>query len=123
MLKEVARGNISVAHTGHRLKGPIKGYEVDADGIVLVSRGDLFPADHGAAVKIVETARGLSRNGRPVALVTDDRRYWWRLEDGTRFLADAPESAWPGMMQQEFLGVTGRVSQVDGRNLFVPTDF
>jgi glycosyltransferase involved in cell wall biosynthesis len=53
-----------------------------ADGIVLVSRGDLFPADHGAAVKIVETARGLSRLGRPVALVTDDRQHWWRLIDG-----------------------------------------
>ena len=53
-----------------------------ADGIVLVSRGDLFPADHGAAVKIVETARGLSRLGRPVALVTDDRKHWWRLNDG-----------------------------------------
>jgi glycosyltransferase involved in cell wall biosynthesis len=51
-------------------------------GVVMVSRGDLFPADHGAAVKIVETARGLSRNGRPVALVTDDRRFWWQLEDG-----------------------------------------
>lgn len=53
-----------------------------ADGVVLVSRGDLFPADHGAAVKIVETARGLSRIGRPVALVTDDRHRWWQLHDG-----------------------------------------
>jgi glycosyltransferase involved in cell wall biosynthesis len=53
-----------------------------ADGIVFVTRGDLFPADHGAAVKIIETARGLSRHGRPVALVTDDRRYWWQFDDG-----------------------------------------
>ncbi|NNE06857.1 MAG: glycosyltransferase [Xanthomonadales bacterium] len=51
-------------------------------GIVVVTRGDLFPTDHGAAVKIVETARGLSRHGHPVALVTDDRRYWWRVENG-----------------------------------------
>lgn len=53
-----------------------------ADGIVIVTRGDLFPADHGAAVKIVETARGLAGHGRAVALVTDDRRYWWQLEGG-----------------------------------------
>jgi glycosyltransferase involved in cell wall biosynthesis len=52
------------------------------NGIVVVSRGDLFPADHGAAVKIVETARGLSKNGRPIALVTDHRRYWWSVEGG-----------------------------------------
>ncbi len=51
-------------------------------GVVIVTRSDLFPADHGAAVKIVETARGLSRVGRDVALVTDDRRYWWRVNNG-----------------------------------------
>lgn len=53
-----------------------------ADGIVVVTRGDLFPADHGAAVKILETARGLAGHGRAVALVTDDRRYWWQVDDG-----------------------------------------
>jgi glycosyltransferase involved in cell wall biosynthesis len=53
-----------------------------ANGIVFVTRGDLFPADHGAAVKIIETARGLSKHGRPVALVTDDRKHWWRITDG-----------------------------------------
>lgn len=53
-----------------------------ADGIVFVTRGDLFPADHGAAVKIIETARGLSKLGRPVALVTDDRRHWWSFDKG-----------------------------------------
>ena len=52
------------------------------DGIVVVSRGDLWPTDHGAAVKIVETARGLSRNDREVALVTDDRKRWWRVVNG-----------------------------------------
>lgn len=52
------------------------------NGVVLITRGDLFPADHGAAVKIVETARGLSRLGLPVALVTDERRRWWELRDG-----------------------------------------
>jgi glycosyltransferase involved in cell wall biosynthesis len=52
------------------------------DGVVLITRGDLFPADHGAAVKIVETARGLSRLGLPVALVTDQRRHWWEVRDG-----------------------------------------
>jgi glycosyltransferase involved in cell wall biosynthesis len=75
-----------------------------ADGIVLVSRGDLFPADHGAAVKIVETARGLSKNGRPVALVTDDRRHWWKLENGTLNKRRIPlwirALSWPGLVSK-----------------------
>ena len=51
--------------------------EVAGDGVVVVTRTDLFPTDHGAAVKIVETARGLARAGRRVAIVTADRaRYW-----------------------------------------------
>jgi hypothetical protein len=48
-------------------------------GIVFVTRGDLFPADHGAAVRTVETARALARRGRPVAIVTDDRRHWFEV--------------------------------------------
>ncbi len=50
--------------------------------IVMVSRPDLFPTDHGAAVKIVETARGMSRHGRDVFLVTHDRHRYWRVRDG-----------------------------------------
>jgi glycosyltransferase involved in cell wall biosynthesis len=59
-----------------------RGAAAGDDGIVIVSRGDLFPTDHGAAVKIVETARGLSRQGRTVGLVTEARDHWWRFEDG-----------------------------------------
>jgi len=74
------------------------------DGIVLVSRGDLFPADHGAAVKIIETARGLSRNDRPVALVTDDRHHWWELDNGTLHKRRIPlwirVLSWPGLVSK-----------------------
>jgi len=52
------------------------------DSILIVTRSDLFPADHGAAVKIVETARGLSQNGHKVGIVSDDRRRWWIFENG-----------------------------------------
>ncbi len=38
--------------------------------------------DHGAAVKIVETARGLSRHGRDVFIVTHDRKHYWRVRNG-----------------------------------------
>ncbi len=51
-------------------------------GVVIITRGDLFPTDHGAAVKIVETARGLSHWDTPVGLVTDDRKHWWLIERG-----------------------------------------
>jgi len=54
------------------------------DNIVIVTRSDLFPDDHGAAVKIVETARGLSRHGRQVGIVSDDRKHWWLFENGSK---------------------------------------
>lgn len=52
------------------------------DGIVIVTRSDLVPTDHGAAVKIVETARGLAGHDRRVAIVTDERHRWWEIVDG-----------------------------------------
>jgi glycosyltransferase involved in cell wall biosynthesis len=58
------------------------GADSPGDNILVVTRRDLFPADHGAAVKIVETARALSRHGRKVGVVSDDRSGWWLFEDG-----------------------------------------
>jgi len=52
------------------------------DAVLIVTRSDLFPTDHGAAVKIVETARGLSQHGQRVGVVSDDRNHWWLFEDG-----------------------------------------
>lgn len=49
------------------------------DAVVIISRGDLFPSNHGAAVKIIETARGLAANGVPVYLVTDDRKAYLEI--------------------------------------------
>jgi len=60
-----------------RLFGQDKG-----QGVLFVTRGDLFPADHGAAVRTVETARALSQRGLPVGIVTDERKYWYRFSDG-----------------------------------------
>ncbi len=50
--------------------------------ICILTRGDLFPTDHGAAVKIVRTAQALSRAGAPTCIVTDDRDAYLRFEDG-----------------------------------------
>jgi glycosyltransferase involved in cell wall biosynthesis len=57
---------------------------VSSDNVLIVTRGDLFPDDHGAAVKIVETARGLSQSGCKVGIVSDDRKYWWLFENGQK---------------------------------------
>jgi glycosyltransferase involved in cell wall biosynthesis len=51
-------------------------------GVLLVTRGDLFPADHGAAVRIVETARALARSGLAVGIVTDQHACWYEYADG-----------------------------------------
>jgi glycosyltransferase involved in cell wall biosynthesis len=49
-------------------------------GLVLVTRGDLFPPDHGAAVRTLETARALARREMVTAIVTDDRKHWYLLD-------------------------------------------
>ncbi|MDP6932227.1 MAG: glycosyltransferase, partial [Myxococcota bacterium] len=50
--------------------------------VCIVTRGDLWPTNHGAAVKIVRTAEALSRLGDPCFLVTDDRDRYWRFDEG-----------------------------------------
>jgi len=50
--------------------------------ILMVSRSDLFPTDHGAAVKIIRTAESLSRQGRDVWLVTDNRQEYFQFSAG-----------------------------------------
>ncbi len=60
------------------------------DNILIVTRSDLFPADHGGAVKIVETARGLSQHGRKVGIVSDDRKHWWLFENGQKTQCSLP---------------------------------
>ncbi|MDG2177069.1 MAG: glycosyltransferase [Gammaproteobacteria bacterium] len=52
--------------------------------ILMVTRSDLFPTDHGAAVKIVRTAESLSRQGRDVWLTTDSRRDYYQFKEGKR---------------------------------------
>ena len=53
-------------------------------GVLLVTRSDLFPPDHGAAVRTVETARALSRCGLQVGIVTEERKFWYRFNQGTQ---------------------------------------
>jgi glycosyltransferase involved in cell wall biosynthesis len=48
-------------------------------GVLFVTRGDLFPADHGAAVRIVQTARALSIKGIKVGIVTDEVKHWFEI--------------------------------------------
>lgn len=51
---------------------------------IVVSRPDLFPTDHGAAVKIERTAWGLSFHVDEVLLLTDRRGGYWRYVRGER---------------------------------------
>lgn len=50
--------------------------------IALVTRGDLFPTHHGAAVRIVRIAEHLSLQGAAVFVVTEDRDAYWAFEGG-----------------------------------------
>jgi MoaA/NifB/PqqE/SkfB family radical SAM enzyme/glycosyltransferase involved in cell wall biosynthesis len=72
--------------------------------IAIVTRGDLYPTNHGAAVKIVRTAEALSRLGATVCVITEDRDAYLRYIEGRvetvpygeRFRASQD---WPGMSQ------------------------
>ncbi|MDZ7791362.1 MAG: glycosyltransferase [Xanthomonadales bacterium] len=70
--------------------------EIDGEGVVVITRADLFPTDHGAAVKIVETARGLARTTRPVAIVTADRSRYWFV--GAHGIEERPLPWWLRML-------------------------
>ncbi|HKX54511.1 MAG TPA: hypothetical protein VJN01_00310, partial [Xanthomonadales bacterium] len=59
-----------------RLFGQKKGGE----GVLFVTRSDLFPPDHGAAVRTVETARALAQQGLAVGIVTDNPSYWYKYQ-------------------------------------------
>ena len=50
--------------------------------VALLTRGDLFPTVHGAAVKIVRAAEALAAAGDHVVLVSDDREAYLRFERG-----------------------------------------
>ncbi len=50
------------------------------EGVLFVTRDDLFPPDHGAAVRTVETARALGQQGVPVGIVTDRTGYWYEYK-------------------------------------------
>jgi hypothetical protein len=58
--------------------------------ITVVTREDLFPLVHGAAVKIVRTAEALSRHGCEVTVVTGDRLRYHLFKDGRHELIDYP---------------------------------
>lgn len=51
---------------------------------VLVTRTDIEPANHGAAVKIQQVAAALSRRLDAVFVVTGDRRHYLEWRDGRR---------------------------------------
>jgi len=74
MLREVARRLVN--------RFPKVPADAEPGNVVMVTRSDLYPTDHGGAVKIIETARGLSLTGRDVGIVSDRRDVWWHYQNG-----------------------------------------
>ena len=54
----------------------------DAKNIAIITRADIFPVHHGAAVRIVESARSLSRHCDQVLLITTDRTRYFSFKLG-----------------------------------------
>ena len=67
-----------------------------APAVAIVSRGDLWPARHGAAVKIVRTAWAESFHARAVLLVTDDPRHYCVFRRGRRTTRPFPAALHAG---------------------------
>jgi MoaA/NifB/PqqE/SkfB family radical SAM enzyme/glycosyltransferase involved in cell wall biosynthesis len=70
--------------------------------VVLVTRGDLFPTNHGAAARVVSFAEHLSLRGDEVLLVSEDREAYLRWRAGV--VSRVPYSPraraaqeWPGL--------------------------
>jgi len=71
-----------ILSAARRLAGRVTRSSRGGTGVIMVSRGDIFPPDHGAAVKIDRTAAALSRIIDQVCLVTDDRRQYFVYSNG-----------------------------------------
>ena len=54
----------------------------NAKNIAIITRADIFPVHHGAAVRIVESARSLSRHCDQVLLITNDRTKYFSFIRG-----------------------------------------
>jgi len=64
--------------------------------VAILTRADLFPTNHGAAVKIVRTAESLAARGDDVWVITDDRDSYWKVAAGgweTRIFSDVAAAA------------------------------
>ena len=55
-----------------------------SSSIAIITRSDIYPADHGAAVKIDRTAWGLSHHVQSVFIVTDNRHHYHIYRQGQR---------------------------------------
>ncbi len=79
--------------------------------VCILTRGDLFPTNHGAAVKIVRTAEHLSLDsGQPCFLVTDDRDHYLRFDGRSVSQVAYPPrwraaQEWPGVSRLSRLAV------------------
>lgn len=89
---------------------------------VIVSRPDLFPTDHGAAVKIERTAWALSFHVDQVLLLTDTRHHYWEYRQGVRTRKSFPlwmrVPGWPRRFNR--LRLTARGVPASNAFLYLP---
>ncbi len=76
--------------------------------VAVVTRGDLFPPEHGAAVKITRTATSLARQGVSTAIVMTDQDHYVRTLPSGEFESH-PLPFGCGQMPNLWRRVVGRV--------------
>lgn len=70
--------------------------------ICIVTRSDLFPTNHGAAVKIVYTARSLAKlSQEPCFIATLEKDFYWRISDEAKKIAYSRKTR----AMQEWIGI------------------
>ena len=63
----------------------------NSHNIAIITRSDLFPPHHGAAVRILEISRALSHHCQKVFLITGDRTRYFVFEKGNMHEAQFPK--------------------------------
>ena len=82
--------------------------------VTLVTRHDLYPAVHGAAVKVVRTAEALARQGAEVTIVTGDRLHYHHYVGGRHELVPyAPRWVALTRVSPRLKGLTRRLGVPD----------
>ena len=89
--------------------------------ICIVTRADLFPTNHGAAVKIVETAKSLAKLTEDTCFIaTMEREFYWKIGESVEECSYSPKAR--AMQEWPFIRSGTRLAERICRRLGYPEE-